>query len=124
MPNLLLVMIGGAIGAGCRYQVGRFALHQWGAAFPWGTLIVNLVGGLLIGALAGVFARTGGSEQLRLLLAVGVLGGFTTFSAFSLETYNMIARGALAAAFLYVAASVVGALIMLFAGLWLARAAV
>lgn len=124
MPNLLLVMIGGAIGAGCRYQVGRFALHYWGAAFPWGTLLVNLLGGLLIGALAGTFARTGGSEQLRLLLAVGALGGFTTFSAFSLETFNMIGRGALAAAFFYVLASVAGALLMLFLGLWLARVAV
>jgi CrcB protein len=124
MPNLLLVMIGGAIGAGCRYQLSRLALHHAGAGFPWGTLIVNLLGGLLIGLLAGLFARSGGNEQLRLLLAVGVLGGFTTFSAFSLETYEMIAQGALAAAFTYVLASVVGALIMLVAGLWLARAAV
>jgi CrcB protein len=123
MPNLLLVMLGGAIGAGCRYQVGRFATHHLGAGFPWGTLIVNLLGGLLIGALAGTFARTGASEQLRLLLAVGVLGGFTTFSAFSLETFDMIARGALAEAFFYVLASVAGALLMLVAGLWLARAA-
>lgn len=124
MPNLLLVMIGGAIGAGCRYQLSRLAMHHAGAGFPWGTLIVNLLGGLLIGLLAGLFARSGGGEQLRLLLAVGVLGGFTTFSAFSLETYEMIAQGALAAAFAYVLASVVGALIMLVAGLWLARAAV
>lgn len=124
MPNLLLVMIGGAIGAGCRYQLSRLALHHAGAAFPWGTLIVNLLGGLLIGLLAGLFARSGGNEPLRLLLAVGVLGGFTTFSAFSLETYEMIAQGAFAAAFAYVIASVVGALIMLIAGLWLARAAV
>lgn len=124
MPNLLLVMIGGAIGAGCRYQLSRLALHQVGAGFPWGTLIVNLLGGLLIGLLAGLFARSGGNEPLRLLLAVGVLGGFTTFSAFSLETYEMIAQGALAAAFAYVLASVVGALIMLVGGLWLARVAV
>jgi CrcB protein len=123
MPNLFLVMIGGAIGAGCRYQLSRLALHHVGAAFPWGTLIVNLLGGLLIGMLAGLFARSGANEQLRLLLAVGVLGGFTTFSAFSLETYTMIEHGALAAAFAYVLASVVGALIMLLAGLWLARAA-
>jgi CrcB protein len=123
MLNLLLVMIGGAIGAGCRYQLSLLALHHVGAAFPWGTLIVNLLGGLLIGLLAGLFARSGANEQLRLLLAVGVLGGFTTFSAFSLETYTMIEQGALAAAFAYVLASVAGALIMLVAGLWLARAA-
>jgi CrcB protein len=123
MPNLLLVMIGGAIGAGCRYQLSRLALDRLGGGFPWGTLIVNLLGGLLIGMLAGLFARGGGNEPLRLLLAVGVLGGFTTFSAFSLETYDMIAQGSLAAAFAYVLASVVGALIMLVAGLWLARIA-
>ncbi|MDB5698403.1 MAG: camphor resistance protein CrcB [Alphaproteobacteria bacterium] len=127
MPNLLLVMIGGALGAGARYQVGRFALHQWGGAFPWGTLIVNLLGGLLIGALAGLFARNGApvgqDEPMRLLLGVGVLGGFTTFSAFSLETFAMIERGAFAAASAYVLASVAGALVLVAAGLWLARAA-
>lgn len=122
MPNLLLVMLGGAIGAGLRHLVGQAALARLGPGFPWGTLTVNLAGGLLIGLLAGWFVRAGGSEPARLFVAVGALGGFTTFSAFSLETYNMIARGQLAVAAAYVAASVIGSVALLLAGLWLMRA--
>ena len=123
MPNLLLVAIGGAVGAALRYEVGRISLRLMGPAFPWGTLAVNLVGGLLMGLLAGVLARQDGGAQARLLLGVGVLGGFTTFSAFSLETFNMIERGALGTAGAYVAASVVGSVALLLVGLWLARLA-
>jgi CrcB protein len=124
MPNLLLVMIGGAIGAGFRYHVGRITLHLFGPHFPWGTWIVNLVGGLLMGILAGVLARDGvAGEPLRLFLGVGVLGGFTTFSAFSLDVTNMIYRGDLAIAGAYALSSVAGSVMMLFVGLWLARVA-
>lgn len=121
MPNLLLVMIGGAIGAGLRYEAGRVSLRLIGPSFPWGTLAVNLIGGLLMGVLAGVLIRTGGGETARLLIGVGVLGGFTTFSAFSLDTYNMVARGQAELAVAYVAASVIGSIALLVAGLWLAR---
>ena len=79
MQNLLLVMLGGAIGAGLRHLAGMAAVARLGPGFPWGTLIVNLSGGLAIGLLAGWLARNGGSEQLRLFAAVGLLGGFTTF---------------------------------------------
>jgi CrcB protein len=120
MLNLLLVMTGGAIGAGLRYTVGLFALHRFGPSYPWGTLGVNLTGGLLMGLLAGLLAHRGG-EQTRLFIAVGILGGFTTFSAFSLETFAMIQRGAWAGASGYVLASVVGSVAMLAAGLWAAR---
>jgi CrcB protein len=123
MPNLLLVMLGGAIGAGLRHLVGVAALARLGAGFPWGTLFVNLAGGLLIGLVAGWFARAGANEQMRLFFAVGLLGGFTTFSAFSLETFLMIERGQIGAAAAYVGASVIGSVALLIAGLWLVRAA-
>jgi CrcB protein len=123
MPNLLLVMLGGAIGAGLRHLAGGVALARLGPGFPWGTLFVNLAGGLLIGLLAGWFVRAGANEPLRLFLAVGVLGGFTTFSAFSLETFLMVERGELGIAAAYVGTSVIGSVVLLFAGLWLMRAA-
>jgi len=124
MPNLLLVMAGGALGAGLRHLVGSAAMVRLGPGFPWGTLIVNLSGGLAIGLLVGWLGRGGGgSEPLRLFLAVGLLGGFTTFSAFSLETFQLIERGQTGAAIGYVALSVAGSLALLAAGLGLMRAA-
>ncbi|SOB86559.1 camphor resistance protein CrcB [Sphingomonas guangdongensis] len=121
MGNLLLVMTGGAAGAGARHLVGRWTLQALGPGYPWGTLTVNLAGGLLMGLLVGTLARAGGGEGVRLLLGVGVLGGFTTFSAFSLDVVQMIERGALATALGYVAASVIGAIAALAAGLALTR---
>ncbi|WP_343521537.1 fluoride efflux transporter CrcB [Sphingomonas sp.] len=124
MNHLLLVMLGGAVGAGARHLTGRAALALWGPGFPWGTLIVNVAGGLAMGLLAGwLAARSSGDEALRALLGVGVLGGFTTFSAFSLETANMLQRGDHGIALLYILASVAGAILTLFAGLQLARVA-
>ena len=123
MPNLLLVMAGGAIGAAFRYNLSRVAAEQMGEAFPWGTWIANLLGGLLAGLLAGFLIGEGPQgEPLRLFLGVGVLGGFTTFSAFSLEAATMIERGDVAMAAAYAVSSVAGSLVMLFIGLWLVRA--
>ncbi|WP_447726512.1 fluoride efflux transporter CrcB [Sphingomonas koreensis] len=124
MNHLLLVMLGGAVGAGARHLTGRAALALWGPGFPWGTLIVNLAGGLAMGLLAGwLAARASGDEALRYLLGVGVLGGYTTFSAFSLETVNMLQRGEYGIALLYILASVLGSIVALLAGLQLARVA-
>jgi CrcB protein len=121
MPNLLFVMIGGAVGAGLRYEAGRIALARFGSAFPWGTLIVNLSGGLLAGLLVGTVSRLQGGEQLLLLLGVGLLGGFTTFSAFSVEVAGMVERGQLGTAAGYAAGSVTAAIAAVFLGLWIAR---
>lgn len=123
MPSLILVMTGGAIGAGARHLTGRALLMLTGGAFPYGTLAVNLIGGLLMGLLAGWLARAGaGGEPARLFLGVGVLGGFTTFSAFSLDTVLLWERGQAMVALGYVAVSVVGAIAAVAAGLTLARA--
>lgn len=123
MPNILLVMAGGALGAGLRYLVGLGALRLFGQGFPWGTWAVNIVGGLAMGLLAGWLALRGetGDEPLRLLLGVGVLGGFTTFSAFSLEMFNMLARGESVLALAYAVSSVAGSVIALWTGVWLVR---
>jgi fluoride exporter len=124
MPHLLLVMAGGAIGAGLRFLVGRFTLHQFGPGFPLGTLTVNLAGGLAMGLLVGLLARFGsGGEGWRLFVGVGILGGFTTFSAFSLEVTNMIERGAIGLAAGYALVSVIASVAALFAGLWIVRMA-
>ena len=117
-------MIGGAIGAGFRYHLGRVALEQMGRGFPWGTWIANILGGLLAGFLAGFLIGEGPQgEPLRLFLMLGVLGGFTTFSAFSVETVEMIQRGEVTIALAYVVSSVAGSLMMTFIGFWIARAA-
>lgn len=122
MQSTLLVMAGGAIGAAARYQLGRLTTHLMGPGYPWGTLAANLLGGFAMGLLVGILARfVDGGEQLRLFIAVGVLGGFTTFSSFSLEVMLMIERGQAATAFSYIAASVVGAVGMLALGLWAVR---
>ena len=121
--NTILVMIGGAIGAALRFQLGGVTMRAWGPAFPWGTLIANISGGFAIGLLAGILARTsGGNEPYRLFLGVGVLGGFTTFSAFSLETFGMLERGQFGLAAAYIVASVAGAIAGLAAGVLVMRA--
>ena len=121
MSQILLVMAGGAIGAGLRFLVGAAALRALGPGYPWGTLFVNLAGGLLMGLLAGSLARTNAPEGWRLFVGVGILGGFTTFSAFSLEAALMIERGQFGVALGYALASVIGSVLALFAGLAIAR---
>ena len=122
MSPLLYVMVGGAVGSGARYLTGRAMTALLGAGYPFGTLAVNLVGGLLMGVLVGVLARNSALEGWRLLIGVGVLGGFTTFSSFSLDVVTMIERGAPGLALGYVLVSVIGSIAALFAGLSAVRA--
>jgi CrcB protein len=124
-----LVAIGGGAGALARYQVGRGMTHWLGpqavSAFPWATLAVNVIGSLAMGLLAGWLARHGGegAENYRLLVGVGLMGGFTTFSAFSLELMLLIERGQPATAFAYGAVSVLAGLSALYIGLIVMRLA-
>ncbi|MGN7160775.1 fluoride efflux transporter CrcB [Sphingomonas sp. SAFR-052] len=124
MGNILIVMAGGALGSGLRYSFGRIAAAAFGTDYPWGTLGVNLLGGLAMGLLMGALARSGGgSETVRLAIGVGLLGGFTTFSAFSLDIVTMVERGAMVSAIGYALLSVIGAGMALFVGLQLTRGA-
>jgi len=126
MTRLLLVALGGALGASARYGLGLMALRLTpNAAWPWATFAANVAGGLLMGLLAGWLALRGVAEQeaIRLFAAVGVLGGFTTFSAFSLEAVQMIERRQWAMAGGYVALSALLAIAAVFAGLMMARKA-
>lgn len=125
MNNILLVMGGGAVGALGRYQLGRLSGHLLPAAiWPWGTFAANVFGGFAMGIVVGWLARfhAGPGESLRLLLAVGLLGGFTTFSSFSLEMVLMIERGQFGMAIGYAVFSVIGAVAALIGGLSLMRA--
>lgn len=122
MKELVLVAAGGAVGAALRHLTGMAMLRLMGAGFPWGTLTVNLVGSFAMGAFIELLARRfGASNEIRLLVATGVLGGFTTFSSFSLDVAVLWERGAAALAAGYVLASVTGAIAALFAGLWVVR---
>ena len=123
MNNILLVMAGGAIGSALRYEYGRASARLFGIGWPWGTLGVNILGGLVMGMFAGwLAARSQGGENLRLFFAVGLLGGFTTFSSFSLETILMIERGQWLSAGGYAVASVLASVGALAIGLGVARA--
>lgn len=125
MTRFLLVAAGGALGSMARYGLGlTLGRVLPGAVWPWGTFAANLIGGLLMGLLAGWLAYRGqGGEGVRLFAAVGLLGGFTTFSAFSLEAALMIQRRDWGMAGLYVAVSTVLAVAALFLGLMIARRA-
>lgn len=118
----LIVFLGGGLGAALRHGVNVGTARLFGASFPYGTLTVNIVGCLVMGLLTGYFAFKGDvSQHWRLLLTTGILGGFTTFSAFSLDVAVLYERGDVALAALYVLASVVVSLAAVFAGLALMR---
>jgi CrcB protein len=118
----LIVFLGAGIGGGLRHAVNLGAARMFGVGFPYGTLIVNIAGSFVMGLLAGYFMlRTGISQHLRLFLTTGILGGFTTFSTFSLDTALLIERHDYALAGCYVLGSVVAAIVALFVALSLFR---
>lgn len=125
MTHILLVAAGGAVGSVLRYLVGLWTLRSFGPAFPWGTLTVNITGSFLIGVLAEAIARKfGASVEMRVFLITGILGGYTTFSAFSLDAMTLLERGEPVTALIYVASSVLLSALAVFAGLALMRAMV
>ncbi len=122
MNHILVVAAGGAIGASARHLVNFAALRLLGPSFPWGTMVINILGSLLMGVFVELLVRRfGSSNELRLFVATGILGGFTTFSAFSLDFAVLFERGAMVSAFGYAIASVVLSILALFFGLWLVR---
>ncbi len=122
MYNVVLVFVGGGIGAALRHLTNLGALRLFGAGFPWGTLGVNVVGSFMMGICIEWLSRCfGGSPDLRLFVMTGILGGFTTFSAFSLDFAQLAERGQLMSATAYALSSVVFSILAVFAGLWVAR---
>ncbi|WP_420883646.1 fluoride efflux transporter CrcB [Lentilitoribacter sp. EG35] len=122
IKNLVLVAVGGGLGASLRYLTGIAALRWFGPNFPWGTLVVNVIGSFLMGMIAEfIIRRVGVGTDLRLFLMTGLLGGYTTFSAFSLDAILLFERGALSAATGYILLNVIGAILALMLGLALAR---
>jgi CrcB protein len=118
----LVIFIGVGVGSTLRHAVNRLSAHAFGLNFPYGTLVVNLVGSFLMGALAGWFALRGGHTQsLLLFLTTGLVGGFTTFSAFSLDAVLLWERGEMGSAAIYVGLSVLGAVLGVLFGLVILR---
>jgi len=121
---IVAVAFGGAIGSVARYLVGHGSAKLFGLEFPWGTLIINIVGSFLIGVFAESFAlRWDAPQAMRVFLTVGICGGFTTFSTFSLDAFVLMERGDLWPAAAYIIGSVALSIGGLFAGLHLMRAA-
>ena len=120
--KLLLVMFGGCLGAACRYGTSLLAVRLWGGGFPWGTLMVNLVGCLLIGLAFGLAERASWvTPSVRLFFVTGFLGALTTFSSFAVETVNTAEAGFRAVAALNFVANNAGGVALVLVGLWLAK---
>jgi CrcB protein len=117
-----VVALGGALGATTRYGVGVSAVHYLGHGYPWGTLIVNIVGSLFMGIMIGKFAQIEHiSPEFKALLTTGFLGAFTTFSTFSFDFVTLWERGAMLQALCYMLGSVVFSILALALGLWIMR---
>lgn len=107
MNHLLLIFVGGGVGSVLRYLVGRMVNGSCQGSFPWGTFTANIIGCLLIGLITAAIARWHLTEEIRLLLVVGLCGGFTTFSTFCNETFQLLSSDHVATALAYVASSIV-----------------
>jgi CrcB protein len=123
MYPVLLVGIGGALGSIARYLSGVAVGRVWPSSFPLATMLINITGSLIMGLFIGWLARTTPAWQAdaRLFFAIGVLGGFTTLSSFSLDTVVLLERGEVAQAAVYVTVSIAVSIVALFVGLWLMR---
>jgi CrcB protein len=121
--NIMMIALGAALGANLRYCLSLWAAQRFGTSFPYGTLIINVLGSFAIGiVLVLATTRLALSEPLRLLIVTGLLGGFTTFSSFSFEVYTLLTGGSWGAAALYVLGSFGLGMVGVFAGAGLARA--
>ena len=124
MMGYVVVFVGAGVGGAIRHAMNIWVARLMGTHFPWHTFVINITGSLVMGLVAGWFAEKGGAAgHLRLFLATGVLGGYTTFSAFSLDAILLWERQDYTLAALYVGGSVVGSLLGLVGGLWLMRTA-
>lgn len=122
LTNILAIAVGAAIGANLRYSLSLWAAQRWGASFPYGTLLVNVIGSFVIGFVLVLTAtRLNLSEPMRLLIVTGLLGGFTTFSSLSFEAYTLITNGSWQAAGIYLAGSFGLGMISVFLGAGIAR---
>jgi CrcB protein len=122
MTGVLAVALGGALGASLRYGSGLLIVRLVGGSYPWPTLFVNVVGSFLMGAMASFLLHRGSSDELRLFVLTGLLGGFTTYSAFSLETLQLWERGEGGIAALYMVGKLLLCFIAVLAGARLIRA--
>ncbi len=123
MMMILAIFAGGGLGAALRHGVNVLCAKTFGLAFPFGTMTVNIAGSALMGALIGWLAlRSETSPLLRAFAATGILGGFTTFSAFSLDVLVLVERGQVPTAALYATVTLAGSIAAIFAGIWLVRA--
>jgi CrcB protein len=122
MNGFLMVFLGGGLGAAARHGINSFSLVLFGTRYPWGTFVINVSGSLLIGVLAEWFAlQSQPSANLRLFMVTGILGGFTTFSTFSLEVGLLHERGATGAALAYALLSVLCGVLAMFGGMLAVR---
>ena len=122
VAGFAIVFLGGGIGAATRHGFNLLGLRMLGPDFPYATMFINITGSIVMGLIAGYLAFKGQAPQpWRLFLMTGILGGYTTFSAFSLDTALLYERGALGLAAAYVLGSVILSIAGLFAGLWLIR---